>query len=325
VLVNRKIAAYLKFLNWGLWFLAVLAAFQVSTKALDAAREILYYKSKMGAISLSPLDVVLFGLVLIVSGIIAKLTRFILDEEILPRTTLDTGVAQAGSRLTYIALLIVGLILAFGAAGLELSKLTVLTGAFGVGLAFGLQNLLSNFVSGIIISLERPMKIGDLIEVPKFFGEVTAIGFRSSTVQTFDGASVIVPNTEFITQSFANWSLKERLRRTDLKLGVAHGSDPSQVLEVLTRVVIGHAQVLPSPLITFDQFEESSLDFTVRFCSKMDARLQIQSDLNLLISDEFAKNGIKIAFPQRDVHLKLEGDASSLLLAPQETTKGAIT
>jgi small-conductance mechanosensitive channel len=324
VLVNRKIAAYLTLLNWGLWFLAVLAAFQISTKALDAAREILYYKSKVGAISLSLLDVVLFALVLIVSNIVARLTRFIVDEEILPRTTLDTGVAQAGSRLTYIALLILGLILAFGAAGLELSKLTVLTGAFGVGLAFGLQNLLSNFVSGIIISLERPMKIGDMIEVPDLFGEVTAIGLRSSTVQTFEGASVMVPNSEFITKSFANWSLKEGLRRTDLKVTVAYGTDPSQVLEVLTRVVIGHAQVLPSPLITFDQFGQSSLDFTVRFWSKMGDRLQIRSDLNLLISNEFAKNGIGIALPQRSVHLKPEGDASSVVLAQQDTTKGTL-
>lgn len=313
-LINRKLALYLKILGWALWIFAVLVSFQISTEALNTSKEVLYYKWKLGSISLSPFDIVMFGLVLLVSSMIARFTRFMLNEEVLPRTAINSGVAQAGSRLTYTGMLIVGVILALGAAGLELSKLTMLTGAFGVGLGFGLQNVVSNFVSGIIISLERPMKIGDLIEAGTILGEVTSIGFRSSTVRTFDGADVIVPNSEFITKSFVNWSLKDKLRRADILVGVAYGTDPNRVLEILTRIVSSHPGVLRtvSPLITFDRFGDSSLNFTVRFWARLDTWLQIRSELNVQINDEFAKNGIVIPFPQRDVNLKLEGSGLAL-------------
>ncbi len=324
-IVNRKVALYLKLLSFAVWMCAVLVSFQVSTEALTAARHVLYYKWKVGAISLSPFDIVMFVMVLVVSTMIAKFVRFILNEEILPRTSLDSGVGQAGARLTYSAMLIMGVVLALAAAGLELSKLTVLTGAFGVGLGFGMQNLVGNFVSGIIISLERPMKIGDLIEAGTLLGEVTAIGFRSSTVRTFEGADVIVPNSELITKSFVNWSLKDRLRRTDIPIGVAYGTDPNRVLEILTRIVTGHKGVLPTiaPLITFDQFGDSSLNFTVRFWSKLEERLKIRSELNTLINAEFEKNGIVIPFPQRDVHVKVEGEASNPVKGTLEDVKRA--
>jgi potassium-dependent mechanosensitive channel len=305
----RKVAAYGKVASWAIWITTVLLAFQVSDAAFGEARDLLYHKWQFGTISLSLLDIVLFCLVLIVSNIIAKLIRFILDEEILPRTSMDSGTAQAGSRLTYIGLLILGGFLAFGAAGLELSKFSMMTGALGVGLGFGLQNVVSNFVSGIILSLERPMKIGDLIEMNNLAGEVTAIGFRSSTVRTFEGADVIVPNSDLIAKSFVNWSLTDQMRRTDIPIAVAYGTNPRVVLEILNRIVSGHPGVLqtPAPLITFDQFGESSLNCTVRFWSRIDTRVQIRSELNLMIDEEFAKEGIEIPFPQRDVHVKLDG------------------
>src|SRR5262249_204107 len=156
--------SYLRVAGWICWIISVLVAFQISGTAFDELKNALLHKWVLGAISLSLFDILLFVMVLMASTIIARFIRFLLNEEILPRTNVDPGIGQAGSRLTYSALLILGMFLAFGAAGLELSKLTLLTGAFGVGLGFGLQNVVSNFVSGIILSLERPMKIGDLIE-----------------------------------------------------------------------------------------------------------------------------------------------------------------
>ena len=306
-LVDRKIAKWLKVTAWMIWGLAVLLSFQVSNQAFDETREILRKKWEVGAISISLLDVVLFGLVFYVSMMIARFIRFLLDEEVLPRTEMNPGAAQAGSRLTYIALLTVGFFLSLGAAGLELSKITVLTGAFGVGLGFGLQNVVNNFVCGIIVSLERPVQVGDSIEVGTLLGEVRSIGFRSCTLRTFDGADVIVPNSELITKPVVNWSLTDLFRRTDIVIGAAYGTDPKLVIQILQELTTKHPGVMkyPEPLITFDQFADSSLNFTVRFWSKLDGRLQVRSELNIQIAEEFAKHGIAIPFPQRDVHVHM--------------------
>ena len=309
-LVGRTIAKWLKLTAWIIWIAAVLVSFQISNQASAETREILRRKWEVGAISISLLDVVLFGLVFYVSMLVAKFIRFLLDEEVLPRTEMNPGAAQAGSRLTYIALLSIGFFLSLGAAGLELSKITVLTGAFGVGLGFGLQNVVNNFVCGIIVSLERPVQVGDSIEVGTLLGEVRTIGFRSCTVRTFDGADVIVPNSELITKPVVNWSLTDLFRRTDIVIGAAYGTDPKRVIEILQELTAKHPGVMkyPAPLVTFDEFADSSLNFTVRFWSKLDGRLQVRSELNIQIAEAFAKQGIEIPFPQRDIHLHVDED-----------------
>ena len=307
-LVNRKIAKWLRLTAWIIWGVAVLLSFQILNQAYSETREVLRKKWEVGAISISLLDIVLFVLVFYLSTVIAKVIRFLLNEEVLPRTDMNPGAAQAGSRLTYIALLTVGFFLSLGAAGLELSKITVLTGAFGVGLGFGLQNVVNNFVCGIIVSLERPVQVGDSIEVGTLLGEVRSIGFRSCTVRTFDGADVIVPNSELITKPVVNWSLTDLFRRTDIVIGAAYGTDPKLVIQILQELTNKHPGVMkyPEPLITFDQFADSSLNFTVRFWSKLDDRLQVRSELNIRIADAFEKHGIEIPFQQRDIHLHLD-------------------
>jgi small-conductance mechanosensitive channel len=314
--VNRTVIGYLRAANWILWVLTALWAFHVSTQAVQQMRAIVRHEWKLGVVSISPLDALLFVLVLYVSTVVAKFIRFFLTEEIFPRTSMDSGAAQAGSRLVHIALIVVGIFLAFGAAGIELSKLTVMTGAFGVGLGFGLQNVVSNFVCGIIVSLERPVQIGNIIDVGDLSGEVCAIGFRASTVRTFDGAEVIVPNSELVTKSVVNWSLTNHDRRSEIKIGVAYGTDPERVLSILTRIVTDRPDVkrVPAPLITFDDFGESALNFTIRFWSKLDNRLQIRSELNVQITREFEREGIQIPFPQRDIHLHADAVTSRILL-----------
>jgi len=325
-LVNRKLASLFKKAAWLFWAVAVLFAFQILTQTIAGIGAILRYKLWIGAISLSLLDVVVFVLVLYVSTTIAKLIRFLLNEEFLPRTSINPGAAQAGSRLTYTGMLIVGIFIALGAAGLELSKLTLLTGAVGVGIGFGLQNVVNNFVSGIIVSLERPVEVGNFIEVGTLFGEVRTIGFRASTVRTFDGADVIVPNSELISKSVVNWSLTDFDRRTDITVGAAYGTDPDRVLAILSRIAAAHPDVMkyPAPLITFDHFGDSSLIFTLRFWSRLDSQLRVRSELNGQIAREFEKDGIKIPFPQRDLHLHIEGTTPAQELAA-EVSIGAAT
>jgi potassium-dependent mechanosensitive channel len=315
-IVNRTAASYLKMICVLAWVVGSLFSFQLYNETIAGVKNLIIRKWQLGAISISLMDVLLFCLVLMASSIIAKFIRFMLNEEILPRASIQPGVAQAGSRLTYSGLLILGMFLAFGAAGLELSKLTLLTGAFGVGLGFGLQNVVSNFVSGIILSLEQPMKIGDYVEVDGRLGEVTAIGFRSSTVRTFEGANVIVPNSDLVTKSFVNWSLTGNIRRTDIQINVAYGTDTIRVSQLLRAILMTHPDVhhRPTPEITLDQFGESALNFTIRFWSKLDDRIRIRSEINTEICEQLTKNGIVIPFPQRDVNLKLEAGIQGDLL-----------
>jgi len=325
--VNRRLASLYEKAAWLFWALGMLYAFQILTPTIARIGAILRYKLQIGAISLTPLDLVVFVLVLYVSTTIAKLTRFLLNEEFLPRTSVNPGAAQAGSRLTYTGMLIVGILIALGAAGLELSKLTLLTGAVGVGLGFGLQNVVNNLVSGIILSMERPVEVGNFIEVGTLFGEVRSIGFRSSTVRTFDGADVIVPNSELISKSVVNWSLTDFDRRLEIKVGAAYGTDPDRVLAILNQIAAAHPDVnkYPSPLITFDQFGDSSLNFTLRFWSRLDSGLRVRSELNTQIAREFEKNGIEIPFPQRDLHLHVDGTTPAQELPAEVSTAKSIS
>ncbi len=298
----------LKLLCWITWLMAGLVSYQVMPATWAAFQSVWRYKWTLGTTAISIGDICLFFLVLLVASAIARAIRFFLEEEILPRTRISTSVAQSSSRLVHYTLVMVGFVLAFAAAGLDLNRLTLLTGAVGVGLGFGLQNLVGNFVSGIILSLERPMQVGDVIEVGSIEGDVTAIGFRSTTVRTSDGSEVIVPNSELVSKPFVNWSLTDRRRRSELRVGVDYSVDPARVLTILTAIVNSHPTVLkhPQPSVTFERFGESALEFCVRFWSSLEQVDDVRSDLNVLIAEELTKHGILVALSQREVHLHMD-------------------
>lgn len=290
----------LKLAAWVTWVVSLLAVYQVGPYVLAGLRSALNYEWTAGAVTLSVRDIALFFLVLIVTGVVAKSVRFFLEEELLPRTSLGRGVAQSGSRLIYITLVSLGLYLALAAAGVDLGRATLLTGAIGVGLGFGLQNVVGNFVSGIIISLERPIQVGDTIEIGGLVGKVTAIGFRSTTVRTTDGAEVIVPNSEIVGKSVVNWSLTDQMRRGELRVGVAYGTDPAWMLQLLATVVNSHPDVLkdPEPVIAFERFGEGALEFSARFWTGIDKLSRVRSDLNLLMAEELGKTGVLLPPPK---------------------------
>jgi small-conductance mechanosensitive channel len=222
----------------------------------------------------------------------------------------DVGVRTAiGSIIRYLVVL-VGFLVIVQTAGINLSSLTILVSAFGIGIGFGLQNVTNNFVSGLIILLERPIKVGDRIEVGEVMGEIAKISPRATTVQSNDNISHIVPNSEFITSRVINWSHSDLNVRLHLPVGVSYGSDPETVKRLLLEVAAEHSGVLrePPPDLIFKGFGDSSLDFDLRIWTTVyiSRPAILKSDLYFAIWKKFKENGIEIPFPQRDIHIKDE-------------------
>jgi len=249
------------------------------------------------------------GLLFILLGgyAVANAVTFFLKKVVLPKLTLRRGVPYAISTVTYYFLLLMVALSALFAAGVDLNKFTVLTGALGVGLGFGLQNIVNNFVSGLILIFERPISIGDTVDVGGLVGVVRRIGARASTVVTYQGAEVIVPNSTLISNQVINWTLSSPWRRVDVRLSVAHGTDPERVIRMLVGVAESHPGVLLArpPAAFFMGFGESALNFELRFwCAEQDTWLQLQSDISVAIVKALKEAGIEIPFPQRDLHVR---------------------
>jgi potassium efflux system protein len=190
--------------------------------------------------------------------------------------------------------------------GFNLDRFAVIAGAFGVGIGFGMQAIVNNFVSGLILLFERPLRVNDRVQIGEVTGEIKRIGFRSSTVRTFEGAELIVPNSILVSETVTNWTLSDRLRRIDVQVGVAYGTDVRQVLDLLLGVAKQHAQVIddPAPVSLFLGFGDSSLNFELRaWTERVEDWIQIRSELTVGIGDALNAAGIEIPFPQRDVHV----------------------
>jgi small-conductance mechanosensitive channel len=250
-----------------------------------------------------------FGLTVASAFLVSRLLRFVLEEDVYPRVGLGRGVPYAISSLLHYVILFGGFVLAVFAMGVDLTRVTILAGAFGVGIGFGLQNVVNNFVSGLIMLFERPMKVGDTVQVADVIGSVQRIGIRSSTLRTYEGAEVVVPNATLISERLTNWTLSNTRRRIDLKLGVAYGTDPHKLIELLLSVARSHRAVLayPAPAALFLGFGESSLDFELRcWTESFDDWINIRSQLALEVHRQLADAGIEVPFPQRVLHVKSE-------------------
>lgn len=233
----------------------------------------------------------------------------IYDLALFPRLRLDSGVRYAIVTISRYGLFFVGCLVALSFIHLDLSRLGWLVAAMGVGLGFGLQEIVSNFVSGIILLVERPIRVGDLVTVGNVSGRVQRINIRATTVVNFDRLEVIVPNRSLITQEVTNWTLADEMTRLIVPIGVAYGSDVETVRAVLTRIAREQPEVLadPEPQVVFVRHGESSLDFEIRcFLGRTADRVPLQDRLNALINREFAAHDIEIPFPQRDLHLRTD-------------------
>jgi small-conductance mechanosensitive channel len=264
---------------------------------------------------------VLVTILLYVTG---RLRRWIV-ERLLARTHLDMGVRQAAGSIVRYFTLLVGFVVVLQAAGVDLSALAILGGALGVGIGFGLQQITNNFVSGLIILFERPIKVGDRIELGSIVGDVVRISARATTVLTNDNIAVIVPNSEFVTSRVINWSYNNRDVRFEFPVGVAYRSDPELVRRILLEVAQAHRGVLrdPPPDVLLKSFGPSSLDFVLRVWTReyMPKAGVLRSDLNFAIGERFKEHGIEIPFPQQDIYIrsgKLELESRSRAQAGPE-------
>ena len=193
-------------------------------------------------------------------------------------------------------------------AGLNLSSLAFLTGTIGVGVGFGLQNIVNNFVSGLILLVERPIKVGDRVEIGDLAGDIVRIAARSTWVRTNDNVVIIVPNSDFISNRVTNWTANDRRVRISLPLGVSYASDPAVVREILLSVVKAQREILddPGPDVIFLGFGDSSLDFELRVWTEDSLRTPqiLKSNLYYAIFRAFSEGAIEIPFPQRDIHIR---------------------
>ncbi len=244
---------------------------------------------------------------------ISALLKRLLVNKILARYSLDIGIRQAIGTITRYIIMAIGFVIIVQSTGIDLSVLGFLIGALGIGIGFGLQNITTNLISGIIILLERPVKVGDRIEVGNVTGNIINISARSTTVITNDNIAVIVPNSEFINHRVVNWSLHDRNVRFNFPVGVAYKEDPEKVRSILLEVALRTKGVAksPQPDVLFDEYGDSSLNFILRVWTSeySDSPRVLKSKLYYEIFREFNIRGVEIPFPQRDLHLKTVPDS----------------
>lgn len=252
----------------------------------------------------------------LVSLVILTLLLFVLTghlkqwivTRLLSQSNVDLGVRLAIGAIVRYIFIAIGLIIIFQSVGIDLSTLTIVAGALGVGVGFGLQNITNNLVSGLILLIERPIKVGDRIEVGSVTGDVVNISLRSTTVVTNNNIAIIVPNSEFVSNSVINWSYTDRNVRFNFPVGVSYRSDPELVRQLLIQVADRHPGVLKDPKADalLQEFGDSSLNFTLRVWTRQYSTTPgvLRSELNFMIWNIFKEQGIEIPFPQRDVHIR---------------------
>ncbi len=260
----------------------------------------------VGSLNLSIKGVVLAAVILFITYGAVRLGRALLDEKILQQQTMERGLKDSILTITSYLGWGFGLLLALGLLGVNATSLAVVFGALSIGIGFGLQNIFNNFISGLILLFERPIQVGDYVEVGGLWAEVKKINVRSTVVQTFDNASVIIPNSDFISQQVTNWSFKDKRMRRNIEVGVAYGSDIDLVENTLLEIVKDRRRVLkyPKPEVLFIDHADSALIFRLRIWVHVDDYWSIPSRIRFDIDRRFRELGIEIAFPQRDLHIR---------------------
>jgi potassium-dependent mechanosensitive channel len=310
-LLQRRGSQALRGLAVGTWAYFTLDALGLMSRIWSAAIVVLEARYVRGSFSLSLGDVAVFVLTIGAAFALASVVRFVLREDVYPRIWLPRGVSYAVSTLIRYGIILAGFVIAILVLGVNLDRVTLVAGALGVGIGIGLQNVVANFVSGLIVLLERRIHVGDSIQIGDLQGEVRQIGSRASTIRTWDGAEVIVPNAGLTSERVTNWTLSDRSRRVTLPVRVAYTADPGLVMAILRDMAKAHPKALadPSPIALCTGFGESGLNFEVRvWTARTEDAESLLSQLALAVHGALTAAKIEIPLPQRDVHIRNTDD-----------------
>jgi small-conductance mechanosensitive channel len=263
---------------------------------------------QLGALSITSIFIVKVILFLTALALLSHFTMTILQRRLLAHTPLAWNQQYALARVSSYLIFVFGLFVGLESVGLNLSSLVVVGGALGVGIGLGLQPVITNFVAGLILLFEQPIRLGDRIEVGETYGDVVRMRGRSTWVRTNDNVVIIVPNAEFINGRVTNWTANDRNVRISMDLGVSYGANPEVVRTLLLEIARNHKDVLsdPEPEVIFKAFGDNSLDFQLRIwtTSQVQTPFRLKSDLYFTVFRTFAENRVELPFPQRDLHLR---------------------
>jgi potassium efflux system protein len=260
----------------------------------------------VGSLTFSIKGLLLAVIIICLTQVATRLGQNVLREKILDSRDLERGLRDSIVTITTYVVWSLGLLLTLGVLGVNATSLAVVAGALSIGIGFGLQNIFNNFISGLILLFERPIQVGDYVEVNGLWAEVKQINVRATIVQTFDNASVIIPNSDFISQQVTNWSFKDPRMRRQVDVGVAYGSDIELVRKTLLEIAAQTPQILkyPRPDVLFMDHADSALLFRLRFWTHVDNYWSTTTDVRFELDRRFRELGIEIAFPQRDLHIR---------------------
>nr|WP_305067259.1 DUF3772 domain-containing protein [Mangrovivirga halotolerans] len=298
---------------------------------LDIKRIYSFFDSNIniGAVSFSISNLIYGFIVFLIVIIVTRWISSLFNKRILGPAHFDPGLKNSMMTLSNYFGILLAIILSLATIGIDFSKIAIIAGALSVGIGFGLQSIVSNFVSGLILLFERPIKIGDWVVVNSGEGYVKHIGARATHIQTFDQSTIIIPNSELISNSLTNWFFNNRRGRVIVPVGVAYSSDPEKVKNILTDVAMNHPSVLKVPPVTiyWSDFGDSSLNFEVRaFIKNYDEVLSVKTDLRFAIFQKLKEEGVTIPFPQRDVNFypqeKAQHSSKETEITPHKRTKG---
>ncbi|UBM62744.1 mechanosensitive ion channel [Candidatus Sulfidibacterium hydrothermale] len=303
----KKIPRFINFVAALILIHYLLVIFGWETTISQALEQWLWHEYKIGSLAFSWGKLFVFLFIIWFSIFLARIVRDVLEEDILDRLKMEEGLPHTIAMMARYTLITIGFILAFSALGMPMSDLAIMFSAFGVGIGFGLQNIFNNLVSGFILLFERPIKIGDTIEVGDLIGKVRSIGIRASNIRTFDGAEIIIPNGNLISSEVINWTLSDQRRRIEIKIGVAYNSDPQKIKALMLGLLEGHPDVAkdPAPGIYFIEMGDSALIFRILFWTHQYGKwYSIRSNMMYEVFQTLKEAGIEIPYNQLDLHIR---------------------
>jgi potassium-dependent mechanosensitive channel len=297
-MIQRRTCRALEFLAFLFWLNLLLSFFGLRDSLIVSIGAALNANLAIGSFSITLGGIMAFLITVWASFLVSKFMRFVLEEDVYHHLRLAAGIPYAISTMLHYVILLIGFFVALGALGIDLTKVTILVGAFSVGIGFGLQNVINNFVSGLILLFERPIKIGDVIEVGGNVGEVSRIGIRASVIRTADGSEVIVPNGSLISSQVTNWTFSDRKRAVEVSVNVVGGADHQRVVELLKSTAAAQPGVAkePSPQVYVTNFSAGAVTFQLRaWTDRHEEWAQLRSDLSVAVNEALVREKIAIA------------------------------